>query len=61
MSENQKRGDRRPQVQVEVFREAARNLACDESEENFARKLGAIAKAKKGGGPPKSRRRSNSR
>jgi hypothetical protein len=32
--------------QVQAFRKAARDLGCDESEDSFARKLGAIAKPK---------------
>jgi hypothetical protein len=40
----------KPQSQVEKFREAARELEADESEENFDRTLKRIAKAP----PPKA-------
>ena len=44
--------------QVEKFREVARELGCDESEERFDEKLRAIAKKKpKSPEPPQRRER----
>lgn len=38
--------DEKPLTQAEKFRQAARNLGCEESEESFDAKLRTIAKQK---------------